>query len=206
MLLSHCQSQKTNQQCLESYLSALTTSNLDAAQDKQTNGDQHADSPSQHRPTRPNVGTDSPRDLNARIKILELYTLHVLPRNEEWDYAREFIGISQILDDENRDAFFHTLQSLQDEVTESARREADMRRQQDEQLEREKQEALSQNPAKEVALARSAAQTGQTDYGVGSHTTSGASPASKKASLSSAAARAPSSNSTSASSRPVTTS
>ena len=38
---------------------------------------------------RQNTGTDTPRDLEKRIKLLELYTLHVLPRNEEWDYARE---------------------------------------------------------------------------------------------------------------------
>jgi hypothetical protein len=48
--------------------------------------------------------------------MLELYTLHVLPRNGEWDYAREFINISEVLDEERRDAFLQKLDSLQTEA------------------------------------------------------------------------------------------
>lgn len=45
---------------------------------------------------------------------MELFTLHVLPRNEEWDYAKSFIANSDILDEERREAFLQTLQELQD--------------------------------------------------------------------------------------------
>lgn len=59
-------------------------------------------------------GTDTPKDLNSRLKVLELFTLHVLPRNEEWEYARSFIVNSDVLDEERREAFLQTLQELQD--------------------------------------------------------------------------------------------
>lgn len=87
-------------------------------------------------PTKVN-GTDTPRDLNARVKILELYTLHVLLRNNEWDYAREFISISEVLDDERREAFLQALQSLQDEQNEVARREREVQKREEEQLQRD---------------------------------------------------------------------
>ena len=64
---------------------------------------------------RQNTGTDTPRDLEKRIKLLELYTLHVLPRNEEWDYAREFITMSEMLDEERKEAFLLALHSLKEE-------------------------------------------------------------------------------------------
>lgn len=59
-------------------------------------------------------GTNTPKDLASRIKILELFTLHVLPRNEEWDYAKSFITNSDILDEERREAFLQTLQELEE--------------------------------------------------------------------------------------------
>lgn len=86
-------------------------------------------------------GTDTPRDLNARVKILELYTLHVLLRNNEWDYAREFISVSAVLDDERREAFLQALDSLQEEQQEKERQEAEERRRQEEQLRRDIEEA-----------------------------------------------------------------
>lgn len=61
-------------------------------------------------------GTDTPQDLNSRVKIMELYTLHVLPRNEEWQYAKDFIATSEVLDEETREAFSVALQSLQAET------------------------------------------------------------------------------------------
>jgi hypothetical protein len=91
-------------------------------------------------PTKVN-GTDTPRDLNARVKILELYTLHVLLRNNEWDYAREFISISEVLDEERREAFLQALQSLQDEQNEVARREREVQKREEEQLQRDIEEA-----------------------------------------------------------------
>jgi len=95
----------------------------------------------QRRPSPHNNGTSTPRDLNTRLKLLELYTLHVLPRNEEWDYAREFISMSEVLDDERKEAFLLALHSLKEEKQESEIREAKLRQQQQEQMEQRRKEA-----------------------------------------------------------------
>ena len=87
------------------------------------------------------TGTDTPRDLNTRIKLLELYTLHVLPRNDEWDYAREFITMSEVLDDERKEAFLLALHSLKEEKEDSEKREEKLRQQQAEQLEDRRRES-----------------------------------------------------------------
>ena len=89
-------------------------------------------------------GTDTPRDLNTRIKLLELYTLHVLPRNDEWDYAREFISMSEVLDDERKEAFLLALHSLKEEKEDSEAREERLRQQQQEQLEERRRESEAQ--------------------------------------------------------------
>ena len=86
------------------------------------------------------TGTDTPRDLNTRIKLLELYTLHVLPRNDEWDYAREFISMSEVLDDERKEAFLLALHSLKEEKEDAEKREEKLRQQQKEQLEERRRE------------------------------------------------------------------
>jgi len=97
---------------------------------------------SQHRrPAQHNNGTNTPRDLDTRLKLLELYTLHVLPRNDEWDYAREFINISEILDDERKEAFLAALATLKEEKEEIEEREAKLRQQQQEQMEQRRKEA-----------------------------------------------------------------
>lgn len=93
------------------------------------------------RARRATSGADTPRDLNARVKILELYTLHVLIRNNEWDYAREFISVSSVLDEERRDAFLQALQSLQEEQQEQECREQEEKQRQDDQLRRDLEEA-----------------------------------------------------------------
>ncbi|UQC78622.1 peroxin 26 [Colletotrichum lupini] len=141
LLLAHARTQELNQRKLESYLAAATSPNLDFSK-------RFSDSPSpsprlnRHRsPAKATSGADTPRDLNARVKILELYTLHVLIRNNEWDYAREFISVSSVLDDERREAFLQALQSLQEEQQEAERRETEERREQEEQLRRDIEEA-----------------------------------------------------------------
>ena len=85
-------------------------------------------------------GTSTPRDLNTRLKLLELYTLHVLPKNDEWDYAREFINMSEILDEERREAFQNALLSLQEEKNHDAIREAELRKRQEEEMEKRRQD------------------------------------------------------------------
>lgn len=127
-------SQKLNQQKLETYLSASSlpvydiTAHMEASQDGQR---------------RPNGnGTSTPRDLNTRLKLLELYTLHVLPQNGEWDYARDFINMSEVLDEERREAFQHALQSLREEKSHDAIREAELKKRQEEELEARRQEEV----------------------------------------------------------------
>ena len=133
LLLAHAPSQKVTQQRLETYLSACSNPSLDVTSHMarpKTNGNSHTN------------GTSTPRDLGSRLKILEIYTLHVLPRNEEWEYAKEFITMSEVLDDERKEAFLHALQNIQDEKDLDSKREEQLQKQRDEQLEesRRKQE------------------------------------------------------------------
>lgn len=115
LLLAQSPSQKTNQQRLESFLSASPSpfTSLDDSNHsdlfKENDDGTNCQSLQAGR-------TNNPRDLASRIKILELYTLHILPRNEEWDYAREFISLSDVLDEETREEFLQYLASLQDDI------------------------------------------------------------------------------------------
>jgi hypothetical protein len=135
-LLAHAKVQTQNQKRLENYLAAARTPNLDIS-------DRFSESsPRRFRsPAKGASGADTPRDLNARVKILELYTLHVLVRNDEWDYAREFITVSAVLDEERREAFLQALQSLQDEQLEAEKRDKDERQRQEDAIRRDIEEA-----------------------------------------------------------------
>ena len=169
LLLAHAQTQKVNQQRLEAYLAASSTPNLDVA-----NHLQNSKGRSSAKGLQSKAGTDTLRDLNARVKILELYTLHVLLRNDEWDYAREFISLNEVLDDERREAFLQALQSLQEEHAAVAHREREAQRQHEEQLERdlnearrrriENEEAERKRQEEERQLGRR--EGGEVDYGI----------------------------------------
>lgn len=140
LLLAQSQSQALNQSRLETYLSFSSSPELALAD--RLNGFE-AREPGygmQRRPSQAS-GTNTPRDLNSRAKVLELYTLHVLPRNEEWETAREFIRMSNELDDERKDAFLYTLDTLQEQAQTDRNREAELLRQRDEELARQRQEA-----------------------------------------------------------------
>lgn len=102
LLLAQAPDQSTNQHRLETYLSSSPHGNLDFSTALQNGNHKRSN------------GMDTPKDLNSRIKILELFTLHVLPRNNEWDYARSFVSNSDILDEERREAFLQTLNELQE--------------------------------------------------------------------------------------------
>lgn len=95
-------------------------------------------------------GTSTPRDLNSRLKILEIFTLHVLPRNAEWDYAREFIAMSEVLDEERRDAFLQALQSVRDDSNAEATREEQLQKQREQQLEAEKRNEQESRKAQQT--------------------------------------------------------
>ncbi|AEO69250.1 5659c289-6ab9-4d26-b344-24c78e79cf92 [Thermothielavioides terrestris] len=157
LLLAHSKTQVLNQKRLENYLAAARTPNLEISSDR------FAESPSRryrspaagsnnHARRGGPSGADTPRDLNARVKLLELYTLHVLPRNGEWEYAREFISVSPVLDDERREAFLQALQTLQEEQLEAERREEEERRRREEAIRRDVEQARrlrAENEARE---------------------------------------------------------
>jgi hypothetical protein len=122
-------------------------------------------------------GADTPKELSSRLKILELFTLHVLPRNEEWDYARSFINNSDILDDERREAFLQTLLELQEAMdTEDRAVELEFHRGRDEELKRQQEEEEERKQAHAAAeeLRRAPEQNGsihkrsssEVDYGI----------------------------------------
>jgi hypothetical protein len=103
---------------------------------------------------------------------LELYTLHVLVRNNEWDYAREFISVSSVLDEERREAFVQALQSLQEEQQAAEQREREEVQRQEERLRKDIEEARrlrAENEARERRrLEEERAKRGgsEIDYGI----------------------------------------
>lgn len=109
-------------------------------------------------------GANTPKDLTSRIKILEIFIVHILPRNQEWDYAREFIAMSDVLDDDHRDAFNQALDNLAEEKDQSSLRAAELQRQRDEELERQRTE-------QERAAAASAAAAEKESKANGVHKT-----------------------------------
>lgn len=128
-------SQKLNQQRLETYLSASSAPSFDiTAHLENSQSSLRSPSPSK------NNGTSTPRDLNTRLKLLELYTLHVLPQNGEWDYSRDFINMSEVLDEERREAFVQALQSLKEEKEHDSIREKELRKRQEEEMQQRRQE------------------------------------------------------------------
>ncbi|KAF9892429.1 hypothetical protein FE257_001537 [Aspergillus nanangensis] len=163
LILNHSPSQALNQQRLETYLSSYGQPNLDIAE--------HLNSPTQQSRAQHNGGTDTPKDLAARVRIIELFTLHVLPRNEEWEYATEFINLSEVLDEERKELFFQTLDGLKEEKHQGELRAAALQREKDAELERQAREAERQQ-AEEAAAAERAQQSrharnhSEVDYGI----------------------------------------
>lgn len=134
LLLGHMQTQQLNQQRLEAYLSA----SADAAQLAMLQ-DGIA--------TPMSNGTSSPKELTTRLKILELYSLHVLPANDEWEYAQQFIEMNDMLDEERKEAFLHALQSLRDEKDGTAQRERELEELREREM--EEQRAAEETKRKE---------------------------------------------------------
>lgn len=172
LLLAHARDQTLNQKRLENYLASSSTPDLDIAQRLEATSSPRFASRTRRSASKGPSGADTPRDLNARVKILELYTLHVLLRNNEWDYAREFISVSSVLDEERRDAFLQALQSLQDEKRESERKEREEQQKQDDQLQKDLEEARklrAENEARErrrIEEERAKREGSEIDYGV----------------------------------------
>ncbi|KAI1094653.1 hypothetical protein F5B19DRAFT_444160 [Rostrohypoxylon terebratum] len=172
LLLAHAKSQAVNQKRLENYLAASTTPNLDISQRLEESQAPRFSSRRRSHSKGVASGADTPRDLNARVKILELYTLHVLLRNNEWDYAREFISASAVLDEERREAFLQALQSLREESQESERKQREEQQKQEEQLQKDIEEARrlrAENEARErrrLDEERAKREGSEVDYGI----------------------------------------
>ncbi|KAK3701388.1 hypothetical protein LTR37_015486 [Vermiconidia calcicola] len=130
LLLGHMPEQSLNQAKLEAWLSASGDS-----------GDiiGGTSTPSSH--------SSSPKQLAARLKILELYTLHVLPASGEWEYAGQFIEMSEMLDEERKEAFLGALQQLREERDGTAQRERELREQRERETEEERVEEERQAQA-----------------------------------------------------------
>ncbi|TGO36831.1 hypothetical protein BHYA_0113g00040 [Botrytis hyacinthi] len=169
LLLAHARTQKVNQTRLETYLATSNTPSLSMSQSSTPT----ATNPFPGSKRRSQPGTDTPRDLNARVKILELYTLHVLLRNNEWDYAKEFITISEVLGDERREAFLGALRSLKEESEEGERRERMEKEYREEQLKRDIEESRRRREEEERRREEmdkksraSVGGTSEVDYGI----------------------------------------
>lgn len=115
-------------------------------------------------------GADTPKDLAARVRIIELFTLHVLPRNEEWEYATEFINLSEVLDEERKELFLQTLEGLKEEKERGELRAAELQRQKDAELDKQREDERRQ--AEEAAAAAQPKANGhkrntsEVDYGI----------------------------------------
>lgn len=166
LILNHSSSQSLNQQRLETYLSSYGQPNLDLADRLRD----ESDGLQQHRISAAN-GTDTPKDLAARVRIIELFTLHVLPRNEEWDYAHEFVNLSEVLDEERKELFLQTLDGLKEEKERGELRAAELQRQKDAELERQRDDERRQAEEEAAAAARTQSNThkrstSEVDYGI----------------------------------------
>ncbi|KAI1912574.1 hypothetical protein LOZ61_003225 [Ophidiomyces ophidiicola] len=132
LLLNHSPTQTLNQERLENYLASYGRPEL--------NFDFIEDSSPTKRKRRiaSSRGADTPKDLTIRVRLLELFTLHILPRNDEWDYAKEFINLSEVLDDERKETFLQTLDNLQQNKEQDAQRAAELQKEKEEELERQR--------------------------------------------------------------------
>ena len=173
LLLAHARDQILNQKRLEAYLASAQALNLDIASQLQRSHSNGSRSSSRYRSQANGAsGANTPRDLTARIKVLELYTLHVLVRNDEWEYAREFITVNSLLDEERREAFLQALQSLQEEQQEQHRVEREERQKQEDKLRRDAEEAKRVRAEQEEVQRRRAEEDkarregSEVDYGI----------------------------------------
>ena len=115
LLLGHMVDQRANQARLETFLA----SSEDVAAGSLMGGYDGVSTPmSSH--------SVSPKALQARVKVLELYALHVLPEVGEWEYAREFVEGCGSLDEERKEGFLAALDGLREEREGLKRREVEL--------------------------------------------------------------------------------
>ena len=155
LLLGHMQDQKLNQQRLETYLATSDGSG------SSSNG--HLSFVQDGMSTPMSNSSSSPRSLATRLKILELYTLHVLPANGEWDYSRSFIEMNDVLDEERKEAFLSVLDNLTDEKEGTARRERELEEQREREMEQQRREEEEARRAEEARKEEERRKTAEID-------------------------------------------
>ena len=127
LLLGHMVDQRANQARLETFLA----SSEDVAAGSLMGGYDGVSTPmSSH--------SVSPKALQARVKVLELYALHVLPEVGEWEYAREFVEGCGSLDEERKEGFLAALDGLREEREGLKRREVELQEQREREVLEEK--------------------------------------------------------------------
>ena len=127
LLLGHMVDQRANQARLETFLA----SSEDVAAGSLMGGYDGVSTPmSSH--------SVSPKALQARVKVLELYALHVLPEVGEWEYARGFVEGCGSLDEERKEGFLAALDGLREEREGLKRREVELQEQREREVLEEK--------------------------------------------------------------------
>lgn len=104
--------------------------------------------------------------------------MHVLPRNDEWEYSTEFINLSEVLDEERKELFLQTLEGLKEEKERGEMRAVELQRAKDVELERKRED--ERREAEEAAAAAARVQssgnkrnTSEVDYGIEKNRTNG---------------------------------
>jgi hypothetical protein len=143
LLLGHMVDQRANQARLETFLA----SSEDVAAGSLTGGYDGVSTPmSSH--------SVSPKALQARVKVLELYALHVLPEVGEWGYAREFVEGCGSLDEERKEGFLAALDGLREEREGLKRREVELQEQREREVLEEKMRREQEDERRRVEEER----------------------------------------------------
>nr|POE58982.1 hypothetical protein CFP56_24252 [Quercus suber] len=137
LLLGHMPTQQLNQQKLETWLASSNDANPLMMFGEGIGS-----------PLPP--GAQTPKALATRLRVLELYALHILPLNEEWEYSQSFIEMNDTLDEESKEAFLQALETLKEEKEGTALREQALK----EQRERETEEQQRRDDAERAENAR----------------------------------------------------
>lgn len=69
-----------------------------------------------------------PEEVTSIHILIELYALHVLPQDKNWDRARDYLTTNLLLDDDTRGTFLKTLDSLEAKMTEAETAESEVSR------------------------------------------------------------------------------
>lgn len=123
LLLSHSPDQTITQKRIEAFIGAM---------------------PSLHE-------TEDPKSILQRQKISEIYILHVLPRVGEWEYAKEFTQFSPDIDEEQKEAFYSTLDQLKKDMEAAELHSQELALQREAELAYEAALALEDSPPPSTA-------------------------------------------------------